>query len=242
MTTRPHGRRQTGPGCADPAAQSPSLTAPDPDKAVSAMPTPGTQPARTTDDKLAPATAADWDRAYTAYVPCVRRYLRSRLTRPADAEDLVQETFTRAIAWAHQYDPTRGDVLAWLLGRVTSSVLADYCHAHWRQQIVTRAETTRQATAADTAGIPAQTAVSVALAAAVAALPTRQRLAVELIYLEGQQINTCAALLGRCRFTVHLYRNRALHALRAHLTRPQAPHTRPSPISPPQAKPKGTTA
>lgn len=40
----------------------------------------------------------DWQSAYEDHGPRVRAYLRRRLRRPEDAEDLTQETFTRAMA------------------------------------------------------------------------------------------------------------------------------------------------
>jgi RNA polymerase sigma factor (sigma-70 family) len=166
------------------------------------------------------AAAQDWQRAYTAYAPHVRRYLHPRLWQADDVEDLVQETFTRAMAWIHEYDPARGDLPAWLLGRVVPWVLADYGHARWRQRQVT-AEATRQAKAkADTP--TTDTPLRGGLADAVAALPTHQRRAVELIYLEGQRVNTSAAVLSRSRATVRFHRDHALHALRAALVQKQA--------------------
>lgn len=119
------------------------------------------------------------------------------------------------MAWADQYDPARGDVLAWLLGRVAPSTLADHFHDRWRQQQTAHSEATRQTLAADP---PAPTAPDNKLAAAVAALPPRQRAVVELIYLEGQQVTTSAALLARSRFTLHYHSRRALHTLQGALT------------------------
>ena len=48
-------------------------------------------------------------------------------------------------------------------------------------------------------------------------LPACQRRAVELIYLEGQQVKTTAAVLGRTRQTVGFHRNDALTTLRHNL-------------------------
>lgn len=40
---------------------------------------------------------ADWEAAYQLHAPEIRGYLRRRLPRPADAEDLCQETFSRVL-------------------------------------------------------------------------------------------------------------------------------------------------
>jgi len=159
-----------------------------------------------------PATAREWEHAYTAYAPRLRRYFHRRIGPAADAEDLTQETFLWAMTRRYDYRTGPGALPGWLLGCIAPAVLAAYGRGRWSQQQAARGEATRLATATNTT-TPAATLPGV-LADAVGALPTCQRRAVELIYLEGQQVKTTAAVLDRTRQTVGFHRNDALATLR----------------------------
>jgi RNA polymerase sigma-70 factor, ECF subfamily len=46
----------------------------------------------------------------------VLMYAARRCERPADVDDVVAETFLAALEFADRYDPSKGEVRAWLLG------------------------------------------------------------------------------------------------------------------------------
>lgn len=50
---------------------------------------------------------AFWQAAYESHAPAVFAFLRHRLNEPAEAEDLLQETFVRAIRAGSASDPER---------------------------------------------------------------------------------------------------------------------------------------
>jgi RNA polymerase sigma-70 factor (ECF subfamily) len=79
---------------------------------------------------------ACYDRAafeplYWRYHDRVYRYLRTRTPQDADAADLTQQVFLRALDQLHQYDDRRGTVAAWLFGIARHSA-ADFRRKHRR--------------------------------------------------------------------------------------------------------------
>src|SRR6185503_4364251 len=66
---------------------------------------------------------AEWDIAYRTHGPALLRYLRRLSLTPEGAEELLQETFERAIR-ANGPQPTSNDVRPWLY-RIASNVAID---------------------------------------------------------------------------------------------------------------------
>ena len=67
---------------------------------------------------------AEWDVAYRAYGPGLLRYLRRLSVTPEGAEELLQETFVRAMRGKGP-QPTSNDVRPWLY-RVATNVAIDH--------------------------------------------------------------------------------------------------------------------
>jgi RNA polymerase sigma factor (sigma-70 family) len=71
------------------------------------------------DSVVLAAVAADRDafeELFRRYRRTVLMYAARRCERPADVEDVVAETFIAVLEAAGRYDPSRGEVRAWLLG------------------------------------------------------------------------------------------------------------------------------
>lgn len=71
------------------------------------------------DDDVLAAVAADADafeELFRRYRRVVVMYAARRCERPADVDDVVSETFIAALTAAGRYDPSKGEVRAWLLG------------------------------------------------------------------------------------------------------------------------------
>lgn len=111
--------------------------------------------------------------------------LASRLTSPADSDDVVQEALVRAWRKRSQYDAARGSAQAWLL-----AIVADRARRHRSR----REPATQQLI--DLPMAAPEVEASMDLDRAVASLPARQRLAVELHYLLGLDVRECAAVMG----------------------------------------------
>jgi DNA-directed RNA polymerase specialized sigma24 family protein len=113
--------------------------------------------------------------------------LAARLGGPADRDDVVQESLTRAWRRFETYRPDRGSPRSWLL-----AIVADQARRG-------RARRARAAFLPPPAG-PASADLD--LERAVRSLPPRQRLAVELHYFLDLDVAGTAAVMGCAEGTV----------------------------------------
>jgi RNA polymerase sigma factor (sigma-70 family) len=65
---------------------------------------------------------------YKEHVASVWRYVRARVPTDADAEDVTSDVFIRATRSWERYEPSRGSVVAWLVG-IARHTVADW----WRR-------------------------------------------------------------------------------------------------------------
>jgi RNA polymerase sigma factor (sigma-70 family) len=130
--------------------------------------------------------------------------LASRLVGPEAREDVVQEALLTAWRRFSTYDPARGSARTWLL-----VLVADRCRKHRRR--------TRPTVELVDVGVASDVEGHLDLSRAVAALPRRQRLAVELHYVLGLPMAECAAVMGCATGTVTSTLSDARAALRTRL-------------------------
>lgn len=131
--------------------------------------------------------------------------LASRLAGPAGREDAYQEALTTAWRRWETYDQSRGAVRTWLL-----LLVHDRCRKYWRGvrptvELVDRASPERDL------------AAHLDVSRAVADLPKRQRLAVELYYVLDLPVAECAVVMGCSTGTVSSTLSDARKALRQKL-------------------------
>jgi len=165
------------------------------------------------------AQAGDRDafaQIYASYAQHVRRYVAARMRqRDRDAvPDLVQDTFTAAL---EELDRAHDDVRGWLIG-----LAAKMCTRHgWGQRRYLRAALTigeHHRSHAATLAVPAPNAATRRLIAqALAGLDPRERLALQLRFLDGQARETTARIMDCSLWNLKRTQQRALRALAARL-------------------------
>ncbi len=129
--------------------------------------------------------------------------LAARLAPDADRDDVVQEALVRAWRKRDQYDPGRGTVATWLL-----AITADQARRARRRR--------RPYALLGEINVPGRWPDDrVDVEAAVARLPTRQKLAVDCFYFVDLSVAETAAVMGCSEGTVKSTLSDARKRLRA---------------------------
>jgi RNA polymerase sigma-70 factor (ECF subfamily) len=157
------------------------------------------------------ATPADFASWVSPHITAMTR-LAGRLARPADRDDIVQEALVRAWQRRHTYDPSRGEVLPWLL-----AIVADRARRIRVRRLPDDVHDLGAAANSVGARSPAQPDRDLDLERALHALPKRERLAVALYYFIGLDITETAAAMGVSAGTVKATLHHARSRLRNHL-------------------------
>ena len=151
---------------------------------------------------------------YAAYAERVRRYVVARMRdRDPDAiPDLVQDTFAGAL---EELDRAHDDVEVWLI-----QLAAKMCTRHaWRQRRYLRAALSlgEHQRIAEGIGPAAEARRPQVIAEALAGLTPRDRLTVQLRFLDGHPRRVTAELMDCSEWTVKWCQRRALRQLAARL-------------------------
>jgi RNA polymerase sigma-70 factor, ECF subfamily len=145
-----------------------------------------------------------------------------RMTRnPPDADDLVQETFAKALAASEQFRPGT-NLNAWLRRIMLNTFISGYRKRRAEPQLVTADATGSEPFIGQTHDISAEDQVvrrllDADLTAALRALPHRQRMVVYLADLEGLGYRQISVLTGIPLGSVKSSLHRARCQLRAGL-------------------------
>ena len=140
---------------------------------------------------------------------------------PPDADDLVQETFAKALAASEQFRPGT-NLNAWLRRIMLNTFISGYRKRRAEPQLVTADITGTQLLSAQSYDGSAEDQVvrrllDAQLVAALRALPDRQRMVVYLADLEGLGYQQICALTGIPLGSVKSSLHRARSRLRAEL-------------------------
>ncbi|MFL6061309.1 MAG: RNA polymerase sigma factor [Marmoricola sp.] len=131
--------------------------------------------------------------------------LAARLVPAADRDDVVQDALVRAWRRRSTYDASRGSAVGWLL-----AIVADQARRRKPARVVPLAPADRQT-------LPPESERRIDVERAIAALPPRQRLAVNLHYFVDLDIATCAEVMrcaeGTVKATLHQARGQLHDAL-----------------------------
>lgn len=162
---------------------------------------------------------------YRAYAPAVYRFCFARVQRPADAEDMLQQTFLRVVVALPRFEDRGLPFGAWLF-RIARSVTAD----HHRR---TRDDMPFDIRDGSFAGLAAQSTGDLGerewLREAMAKLTRDQREVIRLRFFADLSVRESGLLLGRDEAAVRALQSRALASLRRAVDAPVRPRARPAP-------------
>ena len=143
------------------------------------------------------------------------------VSRPADAEELLQETWLQAWRRADTYDEGRGTVIAWLLNMARSRAIDRLRSAAARRRMEDRVEAEPPAAVATPAEDAERRQTRARVRAALEGLGAQQRQALELAYFGGLSQSEIAAKIGAPLGTVKSWMRGALLRLREQLLKGQ---------------------
>ncbi len=159
---------------------------------------------------------ADFAEVYDEQLPRVYAYIAYQVLDVADAEDLTQQTFERALTHWSEFDARRATVGTWLLS-IARNLVIDEHRARGRRPANVPLGATPSADAEETSPPPRDPGVSPELERALAALDDRERDLIALRYgaeLAGPRI---AELTGLTLANVQQILSRARKTLRHEL-------------------------
>jgi RNA polymerase sigma-70 factor (ECF subfamily) len=153
-------------------------------------------------------------------LPFVRRRVRSRISSRADAEDVVQNALIAIHRGRHTYQPAR-PFGPWV-GTVIRNCVVDWFRERGRR-------VSREVAVAEpelfSEGVrdeePGSQELAPVLAAALQALPAKQREAVELIHVHGLSVAEAAVEAGVTPGALKVRAHRGYRAMRARLATPE---------------------
>ncbi len=164
-------------------------------------------------DRARDGDRAAFDQLYTRYLETVYRFILYRVGDVALAEDLSQETFTRALRRINSFTWQGREFAAWLI-TIARNLVTDHFKASR-----TRFEfTTGEISDADEISESPETIVITELAnaslrAAVQRLSPQQQQCVELRFLHELSVAETAAIMGKNEGAIKTLQYRAMRAL-----------------------------
>lgn len=125
-------------------------------------------------------------------LPRLRRFARSLVGDPADADDLVQIALERALSRSSQWKAEQGALAPWLFGIVRNAWLDEMRSRRRRGWLFVAEEAAEHV---GHATVDAH-ATGLSVAAAMQRLPHEQRVVVALVLVEGLSYREAAEALG----------------------------------------------
>jgi RNA polymerase sigma-70 factor (ECF subfamily) len=136
---------------------------------------------------------------YVRFTPDVRRYVRSLIKDPHEAEDITQTVFLKMIASIDKYEPRDVPFIAWLL-RIARNATLSHFRSHRSipvEEVIARGDDGR-----------ARREHGRAIRMAIDTLPDSQRRVIVLRHLRGLSLDEIATVLGKTESSVHALHHR----------------------------------
>ncbi|HSV40245.1 MAG TPA: RNA polymerase sigma factor [Nocardioidaceae bacterium] len=167
---------------------------------------------------------------YRQHVEAVQRFVARRVDDPHLAADLTAEIFLAAVGSAAGYRPERGRPAAWLYG-IGRNVIATELRRQRRHQDLLQRVRGRRVLEEDALGRIEERLATERQArlvmSAVAKLSSRDRAIVELVDLDGLEVQEAAAVLGLKPGTARV----RLHRARSRIKSLVVSHPLPAPLA-----------
>jgi RNA polymerase sigma-70 factor (ECF subfamily) len=158
----------------------------------------------------------DFTEIYDEQLERVYGFVAYRVTSRADAEDLTQQTFERALAHWSQFDRGRGSIGTWLLS-IARNLVIDHYRAGNRRIATVELDDVPESALPRSAVPDPQLGVSAELAAALATLTERERELIALRFGADCSGPEIAQLTELTLANVQQILSRSLRKLRASL-------------------------
>ena len=155
----------------------------------------------------------DFTEIYDEQLPRIYGFIAYRVATRADAEDLTQQTFERALAHWGDYDGRRGSVTTWLIA-IARNLVIDHQRRPASRSPALPLHELEQSQLPQSSDLGADLGLSPELAVALTDLDARGRELIALRFgadLAGREI---AAVTGLTVANVHQIISRALRSLR----------------------------
>jgi RNA polymerase sigma-70 factor (ECF subfamily) len=170
-----------------------------------------------TSDRGRDARAGDFADVYQDHLAAVWRYVRSRIWRYHDSQDVTAEVFTRAWRSWPSYDPRRGPVAPWLF-RIAQRTVVDFQRRHADREPVpaSGSDTLERVRTSVIEGLDAallDDEVLTRLGWALAELSERERDCVALRFAGGLKMAEIAEVLGTSTAATKMAVSRAIRHL-----------------------------
>ena len=160
--------------------------------------------------------SVSYEKLLIEMLPVVRGFILRRLREPALTEDVVQNVFVSIHRFRHTYRSER-PFEPWMYAIARNAVIDASRTRSRRLARETSLEDDGVPEPASDAGPPGESELSPELAAALAALPPKQRDAVEMVQLEGLTIAEAAVRAGVTKTALKVRAHRGYQALRKRL-------------------------
>jgi len=167
-------------------------------------------------------------RLFDHYSGPVYRYIASRVHRPADAEDLTQTVFVKALEALPRYEPRGVPFGGWLF-RLARNTVIDYVRTrHEHSDLDALIERSTEDLGPDEQAVTRQQIE--AMGVALEALTDEQRDTIALRFFAGLSAREAAAAMGKQEGTIRGLQFRAIAALRRQLGLDEPDDGGPGPI------------
>ncbi|MCA1824711.1 MAG: sigma-70 family RNA polymerase sigma factor [Mycobacteriales bacterium] len=167
--------------------------------------------------------AAAFGELYDRYVDVVYRYVYYRVGARALAEDLVSETFLRALRRITSFTWQGRDFAAWLITIARNLIADHYKSGRFRLEVTTADMLDADRALPGPEGEVIDSLTNVALLEAVKGLNSEQQECIVLRFLQGLSVTETALAMGKTEGAIKALQYRATRALERVLPKDYAP-------------------